>query len=168
MLPVTAGVVVVRIRNWKARKPGGVSVLIPACYYTLMIIGVAIWGYFQAVGAAILAVALIGMLKGSLVGVVALTGRRRILGPRWNARGDGGTAEPGPLEVRRWGRSRAVVGGRAVEMRAAKVRAHLAVLTLHPDQVLSADGLAEGPWGSHHPPGLRVLAALAPGPGGRS
>jgi len=77
MLPLIAGIVVVRIQNWRARKPGSVSGLIPACYYVLMIIGAAIWGYFQAVGTAIVAVALLGMLTRSVIGVVAITQQRR-------------------------------------------------------------------------------------------
>ena len=39
-----------------------------------------------------------------------------------------------------------------MELRAAKVRALLAMLALHPGQVLSADRLAEGLWGEATPP----------------
>ena len=49
----------------------------------------------------------------------------------------------GPLEV--------VLGGRAVVLRAAKVRALLGMLLLSPDQVVSADRLADGLWGDHRP-----------------
>ena len=77
MLPLTAGVVLIRIQNWRSGKPGSISGLIPACYYVLLTVGVAIWGYVQSVGEAILALAVLGMLGRGVVGVVGVTRQRR-------------------------------------------------------------------------------------------
>ena len=49
----------------------------------------------------------------------------------------------GPLEV--------VLDGRAVELRAAKVRALLGMLLVSPNQVVSADRMADGLWGDDRP-----------------
>jgi len=46
-------------------------------------------------------------------------------------------------------------GGRAVELRAAKLRAVLAMLALHANEVVSTDQLTEALWGEHPPPTAR-------------
>lgn len=58
----------------------------------------------------------------------------------------------GSAEVRLLGVLEVLTQGVAVELRTAKVRAVLAMLALHPGQVLSAERLAEGLWGNSSPP----------------
>src|SRR5918912_638041 len=45
-----------------------------------------------------------------------------------------------------------VHGGQPVDVRRRKPRAVLAMLLLHPNQVVSADRLSEGLWGDNAPP----------------
>lgn len=58
----------------------------------------------------------------------------------------------GSAEVRLLGVLEVLTEGVPVEMRTAKVRAVLAMLALHPGQVLSAERLAAGLWGDTSPP----------------
>lgn len=58
----------------------------------------------------------------------------------------------GSADVRLLGVLEVLTEGVPVELRTAKVRAVLAMLALHPGQVLSAEHLAEGLWGDNPPP----------------
>jgi predicted ATPase/DNA-binding SARP family transcriptional activator len=56
------------------------------------------------------------------------------------------------MEFRILGLLEVVLDGRALELRAAKVRALLGMLLISPNRVVSIERLAEGLWGYDHPP----------------
>lgn len=58
----------------------------------------------------------------------------------------------GSTDVRLLGVLEVLTEGGPVELRTAKVRAVIAMLALHPGEVLSAERLAEGLWGENPPP----------------
>ena len=61
------------------------------------------------------------------------------------------TARGDAVEFRILGRLEVVLDGRAVDLRATKVRSLLAMLLTNPNQVVSAERLADGLWGDDRP-----------------